>query len=105
MLGQIDILTSSEIVDNTFIMDFRIAERFGEAAIKETFKRAFKGWKDDILYFTELTAVMNQLCWWHYAKGNIELSKMYSNYFYECRSYGIDNFKGDEFQYFWRVLD
>ena len=29
----------------TFWMDFSIADKFGIAAIKDTYNRAFKGWK------------------------------------------------------------
>ena len=34
----------------TFYQDFSIADNFGINAIKDTFKRAFNEWKDDISF-------------------------------------------------------
>lgn len=38
----------------TFWMDFSIADKFGIAAIKDTYKRAFNAWKGNHVYLTEL---------------------------------------------------
>ena len=43
----------------TFWMDFSIADKFGIAAIKDTYKRAFNAWKDNHVYLTELVMVLN----------------------------------------------
>ena len=43
----------------TFYEDFSIADRFGIPAVKDTFKRAFEGWKDNHIYLTELVMVLN----------------------------------------------
>ena len=89
----------------TFWMDFTIADKFGIEAVKETFKRAFSEWKTDYIYLTELTLVINWKCWQHYEKNNIEISKLYSEYYYQLREYGLDNLKGKELEYFIKTLD
>lgn len=89
----------------TFHMDFRIAEHFGIAAVKDTFNRAFKEWRTNYLYLTELVIVLNHRCWMHYDKGNMELSKLYSDYYYEAREYALDNLKGEEFEHYFSVTD
>ena len=89
----------------TFWMDFTIADKFGIEAVKDTFKRAFSEWKADYIYLTELTLVINWKCWEHYEKNNIEISKLYSEYYYQLREYGLDNLKGKELEYFIKTLD
>lgn len=89
----------------TFWMDFTIADKFGIEAVKDTFKRAFSEWKTDYIYLTELTLVVNWKCWQHYEKNNIEISKLYSEYYYQLREYGLDNLKGKELEYFIKTLD
>ena len=43
----------------TFFEDFSIADHFGIAAIRDTYKRAFNEWKNDYKYLTELVLVLN----------------------------------------------
>lgn len=47
----------------TFWMDFSIADKFGIAAIKDTYDRAFKEWKTNHVYLTELVMVLNHKIW------------------------------------------
>ena len=89
----------------TFWMDFTIADKFGIEAVKDTFKRAFSEWKTNYIYLTELTLVINWKCWQHYEKNNIEISKLYSEYYYQLREYGLDNLKAKELEYFIKTLD
>lgn len=42
----------------TFWEDFSIADAFGGAAVADTFKRAFKEWRNDVVYITELAMVL-----------------------------------------------
>lgn len=94
-----------ERVSTTFNMDFSIADAFGINAIKDTYKRAFKGWKDDVRYVAELVIVLNLKCWEHFYKGNEEISKLYADYYHELNDYAYEHFKGDEIDFYFRVTD
>ena len=50
----------------TFWMDFSIADRFGANAIKDTYNRAFKEWKTNYIYLTELIMELNHTIWQWY---------------------------------------
>lgn len=89
----------------TFLMDFSIADRFGEKAVRDTYKRAFNEWKDNYVYLTELVMVLNWKIWWHYENGNEKLSRVYDELWRKTQEYGFDNLKGEELSYFIRVLD
>lgn len=89
----------------TFWMDFSIADRFGDNAIKDTFRRAFEEWKDNYEYLTELVMILNRKCWEWYGKGKHQRSELYGELYYETRDYALDNLKGEELSYFFRVTD
>ena len=89
----------------TFWMDFSIADRFGDAAIKDTYKRAFREWKKDHVYLTELAMVLNRKCWEWYGKGNSRRSELYSDLYYETRDYALDHLKGDKLTYYLETTD
>ena len=46
-------------IKTMFWEDFSIAERFVLSAIQDTFNRAFKEWKEDYEFLTELVLVLN----------------------------------------------
>ena len=94
-----------ERVETTFNMDFAIADRFGVNAVKDTFNRAFKEWKSDARYLTELVMVLNHRCWYWYDCGNKKMSELYSDLFYKAQGYAYDNLKGDELKFFLDVTD
>lgn len=101
-----------ERVTTTFHQDFLIAEHFGIDAVKDTYNRAFAEWKTNYLYLTELVVVLNHRCWHHYeqyqkikSKFHDELSRLYSDYYYQAREFALDNLKGEEFKHFWEVTD
>lgn len=60
----------------TFWEDFSIADKYGIAGVKDTYKRAFNEWKDDYKFFTELTMILNHKIWQHY-ESNRELAALY----------------------------
>ncbi len=62
----------------TFWEDFSIAERFGAEAIRDTYTRARAEWKNDRVYGTELSMVLNHKCWYWYEKQNTKLSQLYA---------------------------
>ena len=63
----------------TFFEDFTIAEKFGIDAVKDTYNRAFKEWKSNYKYLTELVMILNWKIWQHYEK-NDELATLYNSY-------------------------
>lgn len=89
----------------TFWMDFTIAEHFGVGAVKDTFERAFHEWRGDVVYITELALVMNWKCWEKWEKGDDELSRYYSDRYYEVREWCLDNLKGDDLRYYFETTD
>ena len=88
----------------TFWSDFSTAEKFGIEAVKGTFKRAFKEWKGDYKFLTELVMVLNHKIWQWYEK-NDELARVYVALWEEADNYGCENLKGEELDYFYETLD
>ena len=89
----------------TFWSDFSIADRFGKAAIKDTFKRAFAEWKTQYKYLTDLVIVLNHKLWQHYENGNQDVAKLYDELWRKADSYAANNLKGDELAYFYTTTD
>ena len=87
----------------TFYTDFSIADKFGVNAIKDTFERAFKEWKNNYIYLTELVMVMSWKSFEH--ERNYELCKLYSDLYYKSDKYAFDNLKGDELKYYIKTTD
>ena len=88
----------------TFWMDFSIADHFGAAAIKDTFKRAFEEWKTDYIYLTELVIVLNYKIWENY-QTNKEVAQLYNDLWEIADQYAVDNLQGDELSHFYRITD
>ena len=88
----------------TFFEDFSIAENFGKKAIEDTFVRAFKEWKTDYKYLTELVMVLNWKIWQWYEKDD-ELAQLYSTMWETADMWACENLKGDALDYFYRTTD
>lgn len=88
----------------TFWEDFSIADKFGLAAVKDTYNRAFEEWKSDHIYLTELVLVLNWKIGQHY-KSNEELARLYNDLWEAADAYACDNLEGDELAYFYRTTD
>lgn len=91
-------------VSSTFWDDFTIADAFGADAIKDTFNRAFGGWKSDYRYVTELAVVMNKKCWSWYRKNDV-YGLLYHDLYYKVRDYAYSKFKGPEIEHYFKVTD
>lgn len=92
----------------TFWQDFSIADKFGPAAVKDTFKRAFAEWKDNYKYLTELVLVLNHKIAYHYnpAKGAPKvLANLYNELWEEADNYANTHLEGEEYIYFYSVTD
>lgn len=87
-------------IRTTFWDDFSIAEKFGKNAIKDTYKRAFSSWKDNIEYLTELSLILN---WkgWYYRDKNEDFCRLYAELWDECDIWCNKNLKGEEARYYY----
>lgn len=92
-------------MNTTFWQDFTIADRFGEDAVKDTYRRAFAEWKSNYRYLTELVMVLNWKIWDHYEKNNKELASLYNELWIKADNYTLDNLKDDELTYFLTITD
>ena len=88
----------------TFWNDFSIADHFGAAAIKDTYKRAFEEWKNNYEYLTELVIVLNYKIWEWYTK-NEAIARIYNDLWETADLYATENLKGEELSHFYRITD
>lgn len=91
-------------LQTTFWEDFSIADRFGLSAIRDTFKRAFKEWKGNYKYLTELVLVLNHKIWQHYEKRQ-DMAALYNALWEQASQYAVENLKDDELSYYYEVTD
>lgn len=90
----------------TFWNDFEIAERFGEDAMIGTFNIAFRFWKNNYIYLTELVMVMNHKLWyWYEKKHDHPYVELYNVFYDKSSRYAEENLKGDELSYYYRTTD
>ena len=89
----------------TFWSDFGIAEPFGEKAVEDTYNRAFREWKNDKVYLTELSMMLNWKLWQHYDKGNEKMARLYDKLWKQTDKYAMSHLKGDDLQYYIRTTD
>ena len=88
----------------TFWSDFTIAEKFGHDAIRETYERAMKEWKNNYKYLTELVLVLNHKIW-QWFKIDEATARVYNELWIEAGNYACNNLKGEEAEYYYRVTD
>lgn len=88
----------------TFYEDFSIADRFGANAILDTYKSAFRYWRDDYKYLTELVMVLNWKIHEHYGS-NDRFANIYNDLWDKTSRWAEENLKNDELQYYYRVID
>lgn len=88
----------------TFFHDFTIADAFGIEAVKDTYKRAFAEWKDNVEYITELTIVLNHKIWQH-CETNEPLARVYDKLWRELDTWCCNNLKGKDLEYFYQTTD
>lgn len=91
-------------VKTKFWEDFSLAERFGLSAIQYTFNRAFKEWKEDYEFLTELVLVLNRKIWQYHEK-RPEFAELYNTLWEQTDQYAMENLKDEELSYFFDVTD
>ena len=94
-----------DIAENTFFMDFSIADVFGEHAIKDTYKRAFNEWKDDYKMLTALIITLNHKIYQHYEAKNNKLAVLYDELWKQADQYAYNTLKDEELEYFLSITD
>ena len=95
----------NEMVDNTFFMDFSIADVFGSNAVKDTYNRAFKEWKGNYKMLTALVITLNHKIWQHYEAKNHELATLYNELWEKADQYAFDTLKDEALEYFIEMTD
>lgn len=88
----------------TFYIDFSIADNFGDYAIKDTYKRAFKDWKDDVVFLTELAMVLNWKIFEHF-ETNKQYALIYQDLFMETDEYARKHLTGADLEYYYKTTD
>lgn len=88
----------------TFYEDFSIADHFGLEAVRDTFNRAFKHWKTNYQYLTELVMALNWKIFEHY-ETSPKLAEVYSELWEQADFYAQENLKGEELSYFYKTTD
>ena len=88
----------------TFYEDFSIADKFGKNAVIKTYHRAFKDWKKNYKYITELVMVLNWKIYEHYESNN-ELAEIYNDLWEKLDLWAQDNLKGEELSYYYKTTD
>lgn len=97
-------LPNGYTMQTTFWQDFTIADVFGDSAIKDTFERAFKEWKTNVIYATELAIVMSlKSCDWY--DKNIERCVLYSELFRMVDDWCCNYFVDDELRFYYNTTD
>ena len=89
----------------TFFDDFTIADRYGEEAIKDTYKSGLEYAKTDYKVLTEFVMVLNWKLWEHYEKGNEKYARVYDKLWRSADTYAIKTLKGEKLQYFYETTD
>ena len=88
----------------TFWQDFSIADAFGISAVNDTYCRCFEEWKHDYRYLTDLVMVLNHKIWQWYEE-NDALAELYNDLWDKTAQYAMDNLKGEELRYYFKVTD
>lgn len=98
---------TEERESTTFTQDFMIAEAYGISAIRDTYNRAFAGWKNCYKYLTELCMTLNHRIhhWYSEAGENDERTALYNELWNKLMDWCRTNLKDDELQFFEAVLD
>lgn len=85
--------------------DFGIADTIGgEKEIRDTYRRTWKAFKDDKEYGTELSLVLNWKIWEWYEKDE-KIAKVYDELWRKTDAYIMENWKGEELNYYIRTTD
>ena len=98
--------TNLERVNTTFWTDFTIADRFGLAAVEDTYRRAFAEWQSDVRYFAELALTLNHKIWEHWAADeNSPFAELYNRLWNEANDWAWNHYTDEEQTFYYHVTD
>lgn len=83
-------------METTFWSDFTIADHFGEAAVKDTYKRGVEFAMLDVRYYAELVLVLNHKIWEHYKQNHESMATLYDKLWREADGKAYEIFTSDE---------
>lgn len=95
----------------TFWNDFSIADLYGPDAIIDTFKRAFREWREDVEYLTELALVLNHKGFFYYREKEPKssslnlISRLYFMMWEQVDNYAHEHLDDEDFAYYHRITD
>ena len=98
------ILENGYKTKTTFWEDFSVADAFGADAIRDTFNRSFRDWKNNLEYITELAMVMSWKSCSYYNK-NDEYMNLYSDLYHKVDGWCMNNLKGNDLSYYLDTTD
>lgn len=97
-------LPNGYTMQTTFFSDFTIADKFGLNAIKQTFDNAFRSYKYNHVYLTEIAIVTsNKSCEW-YGK-NEQYMNLYAECYHKVDDWCMKHLKADELEYYLNATD
>ena len=89
----------------TYYEDFSIADRFGLAAVKDTYKRVMMHIDSmGVIYLTELVMVLNWKIWEH-CETNDALAVLYNDLWEQAGAYAREHLEGEDLQYYYQTID
>lgn len=90
---------------STFYEDFSIADRFGLAAVKDTYRRGIKTAESlGFEYLTEFVMALNWKIWEHY-KTNGSLAMLYNELWEKADAFAQNTLKDDALRYYYTTTD
>ena len=88
----------------TFWEDFSIADKFGIAAIEDTYERAFKEWRSDVNYLKELILTLNHKIFQYY-ESHPHMAELYQQKYYEAYNWAGANLNDEDLRILYAYLD
>lgn len=88
----------------TFYGDLTIAEKYGLDAVRDTYNRVNRDWRNNYKYYTEFVLCLNHKIWEHY-QTNEPLARLYDELWREADAWVSNNWTGEAYEYYFNVTD